>query len=123
MRTRAALAVTLAAAAGLALAEGPGSRIRTTAEVPQPTTLATPQAKEAGPSCERLSGERRDRCLAELRQAGIERRPSGPEATGMGAGAGSGATTGTTRGARLAPGTPPRAPRHLPGRRRSAGFH
>ena len=106
MRARAALAVTLAAAAGLALAEGPGSRIRTTAEVPQPTTLATPQAKEAGPSCERVSGERRERCLAELRQAGIERRPSGPEATGMGSGAGSGATTGTIGGASLAPGTP-----------------
>ena len=106
MRARAALAVTFAAAAGLALAEGPGSRIRTTAEVPQPTTLATPQAKEAGPTCERLSGARRDRCLAELRQAGIERRPSGSEATGMGSGAGSGATTGTTGGASLAPGTP-----------------
>src|SRR5918911_3888363 len=104
MSARAALAFTLAAAAGLALAEGPGSRIRTTAEVPQPTTLATPQAKEAGPSCERLNGERRQRCLEELKQAGIERRPSGPEATGMGSGAGSSATTGTTGGASAGPG-------------------
>src|SRR2546423_13403042 len=113
MSARAALAVTLAAAAGLALAEGPGSRIRTTAEVPQPTTLATPQAREAGPSCERLSGERRERCLAELRQAGIERRPRGPEASGLGGGAGSGAANGHTGGARPAPGAPRRAGRQL----------
>jgi hypothetical protein len=106
MSAKLAFAVTFAAAAGVALAEGPGTRIRTTAEVPQPMTLATPQAKEAGPSCERLSGERRERCLAELKQAGIERRPSGPEATGMGSGAGSGGTTGTSGGASLAPGTP-----------------
>jgi hypothetical protein len=106
MSARLALSVTLAAAAGLALAEGPGTRLRTTAEVPQSTTLATPQAKAPSPSCERLSGERRDRCLAELRQAGIERRPSGPEATGMGSGAGSSATTGTTGGASVGPGAP-----------------
>ena len=90
---------------GLALAEGPGTRLRTTPEVPQPMSLAAPEAKEADSSCERLRGEQRARCLEELRQAGIERRVTGPEATGMGSGASSGTTSGTTGGPNVGPGT------------------
>jgi len=98
--------VGLAMATGLAHAEGPGTRLRTTPEVPQPMSLAAPDAKDAGISCERLRDERRARCLEELRQAGIERRVIGPEATGMGSGAGSGTTTGSTSGPSVGPGAP-----------------
>ena len=96
----------LAMTAGLALAEGPGTRLRTTPEVPQPMSLAAPEAKDAGISCERLRGERRARCEEELRRAGIERRVVGPEATGMGSGASSGTTSGTTGGPSVGPGAP-----------------
>jgi hypothetical protein len=96
----------LAMTTALALAEGPGTRLRTTPEVPQPSTLAAPAAKDAGISCERLRGERRARCLEELRQAGIERRVVGPEATGMGSGASSGTTSETTGGPSAGPGAP-----------------
>jgi hypothetical protein len=100
------VAVALVFVSGWALAEGPGSRIRTTPEVPQPMSLAAPDAKDAGPSCERLRDEQRERCRQELRQAGIERKGSGPEATGMGSGASSGLTSGTTGGPSLGPGAP-----------------
>lgn len=69
-------------------------------------SLAAPEAKDAGPSCERLRGERRDRCVEELRRAGIERRPSGPESTGMGSGAGSAPTAGAPGAATTGPGGP-----------------
>ena len=106
MNRHALFVLPLVTAAWAAFAEGPGTRLRTTPEVPQPTTLATPEAKDAGAACQRLNGERRARCLAELRQAGIERRPSGPEATGMGSAAGVGATSGTSGGPSLGPGAP-----------------
>ena len=96
----------LAVTPALALAEGPGTRLRTTPEVPQPMSLAAPEAKDAGAACERLRGERRNRCLEELRQAGIERRVIGPEATGMGSGASSGLSPGMTGGPSLGPGAP-----------------
>ena len=100
------LAFALVVAVSTALAEGPGTRIRTTPEVPQPTTLATPDARDTGADCERLRDKQRERCLQELRQAGIERKGSGPEATGMGSGASSGLTSGTTGGPSLGPGAP-----------------
>jgi len=106
MATRLCLSCVFALASGLALAEGPGTRLRTTPEVPQPMSLAAPEAKDAGASCERLRGERRARCLEELRQAGIERRSVGPESTGMGSGASSGTATGTTGAPSLGPGAP-----------------
>ena len=69
-------------------------------------SLAAPEAKDAGASCERLRGDRRARCLEELRQAGLERRPVGPESTGMSSGASSGTATGTTGAPSLGPGAP-----------------
>ena len=69
-------------------------------------SLAAPEAKDAGASCERLRGERRARCLEELRQAGIEHRSVGPESIGMGSGASSGTATGTNGAPNLGPGTP-----------------
>lgn len=77
-----------------ALAEGPGSRIGTTPDVPAPPPTSTQEVKR----CESFSGERKERCLREMRAAaGL--RSSGPEATGMGSGAGAGAASGTTGGA------------------------
>ena len=77
------------------LAEGPGSRIGTTPDVPAvPPATSTKDGKR----CETFSGQRKERCLREMRAAaGL--RSSGPEATGMGSGAGSGAASGTTGGA------------------------
>jgi hypothetical protein len=103
-RTLALLAVMLVIPAH---AEGPGTRLRTTPEVPQAVPpIATPTA-DAIKSCERLDGERRERCLARLAEAQPGRRSSGPEATGMGSGAGVGATSGTSGNA----GTGASAPR------------
>ncbi|MFN2646362.1 MAG: hypothetical protein ABR570_15345 [Burkholderiales bacterium] len=101
-----AVALGVGLSSGSALAEGPGTRLRTTPEVPQPRTLATPQAQDAGNACERLKDERRERCLAELRNAGIERRPIGPGSVGASSGAGTRATTGTAGGASLGSGAP-----------------
>jgi hypothetical protein len=106
MAVRLLLACAFAVVVRPALAEGPGTRLRTTPEVPQPMSLAAPEARDAGPSCERLRGERRDRCIEELRRAGIERRSSGPESTGMGSGAGSGRTTGAAGARAVGPSSP-----------------
>jgi len=102
------LVVSLAFVALAASAEGPGSRIRTTPEIPQAMELSHPPAplNQARP-CEGLRGEARERCLRQPRETDVERGPSGPEATGMGSGAGAGATTGTSGGAGFG-GTAPR---------------
>lgn len=82
-----------------AAAEGPGSRIRTTPEVPQtmgsvPADVPRAEARR----CDGLQGERLAQCRVDSRrEADAERKSSGPEATGMGSGAG--ATSGTTGGA------------------------
>jgi len=89
-----ALALGAALTASIAWADGPGSRIRSSPEVPQALTQSTPgdQAK----LCERLRGERRKRCLLALRDAATPHGSNGPEATGTGSGP---ATTGISGGA------------------------
>jgi hypothetical protein len=69
-------------------------------------SLAAPEAKDAGPSCERLRGERHDRCVEELRRAGIERQAGGPESTGMGSGAGSAPRAGAPGNSTAGPSGP-----------------
>src|SRR2546422_5369046 len=102
------LAIGLAFVALAASAEGPGSRIRTTPEIPQAMELSHPSAPlNQARSCEGLRGEARERCLRQPREADAERRSSGPEAIGMGSGAGAGATSGTSGGAGFG-GTAPR---------------
>jgi len=103
--------ISIAAALGPALvalaasAEGPGTRLRTTPEIPQAMELSQPpMPKSAAKPCEGLGGEARERCLGQPRGADVERRSSAPEATGMGSGAG--ATSGTNSSA--AGGTAPR---------------
>ena len=94
MKTIAALA--LLAATVCAYAEGPGSRIRTTPEVPR---LPDVSDQQDATRCERLRGDERDHCLREHdKRAPATSKPSGPETTGMGSGAGSGVTTGTSGG-------------------------
>ena len=82
-----------------AAAEGPGSRIRTTPEVPQAMGFAPAEVpRTEARRCDGLQGERLAQCRADnRREVGAERKSSGPEATGMGSGAG--ATSGTTGGA------------------------
>jgi hypothetical protein len=87
-----------------AWAEGPGTRIRTTPEIPQAMELSLPPAPlNPAKPCDGLRGDARERCLRQPRETDVERRSSGPEATGMGSGAGAGATSGTSVG-----GTAPR---------------
>ena len=90
------LAVGLAFVALVASAEGPGTRIRTTPEIPQAMELSQPPVPSSpARQCDGLRGEVRERCLRQPREADAERRSSGPEATGMGSGAGAGAASGT----------------------------
>jgi hypothetical protein len=82
-----------------ALAEGPGSRLRTTPEIPPPaTSTPAPGASEEQKRCDALSREQKENCLVQLRSGAPGRGSSGPEATGMGSGAGSSAASGTTGG-------------------------
>lgn len=95
---RTLLAFSLLAYAAGALAEGPGTRIRsgTTVQIP---SLA-PQVAEQ--RCERVSGAERERCLREMKlreeAADQKSKASGAETTGMSSGAASGGSTGTSGG-------------------------
>ena len=100
---------TLAFAVLTAAAEGPGSRIRTTPEVPQAMGSAPVEMPRTDPRrCDGLQGERLTLCQAEgRREADAERKLSGPEATGMASGAGASVTSGTS-GAAASGGLAPR---------------
>ena len=94
---RALFFITLLAITPAALAEGPGSRIRTTPALPQP---AGPVDKDVQ-RCESMDGVQKERCQRALRSAtrGAERAPHegpGPESPGPGGNAGSGATSGAS---------------------------
>lgn len=94
--------VALLGMAAMAIADGPGTRIRATPAPPQP---AGPIDRDLQ-RCESMAGEQKERCLRALRSA--ENSPSraphqgpspgrpGPEATGGGSNAGTGATSGTS---------------------------
>jgi hypothetical protein len=91
------LFVSLLGIAAVAIAEGPGSRIRTTPAPPQP---AGPVDKDLQ-RCESMDAVQKERCLRALRSAtrGAERAPHegpGPESPGPGGSAGTGATSGAT---------------------------
>ena len=94
---RALLFVTLVAITTAAVAEGPGSRIRTTPAPPQPAGAADKDAQR----CESMDAAQKDRCMRALRSVtrGAERAPHegpGPESPGPGSNAGTGATSGAT---------------------------
>lgn len=83
----------------LALADGPGTRLRTGPGAAQPIGPIERDAQR----CDALQGQAKERCMRELRaaMAGPQRAPHegpGPEAIG-GTTAGSGASGGTTGGA------------------------
>jgi hypothetical protein len=93
------LFIILFGAAAVAVADGPGSRIRATPEPAQPAG-AGPVDKDLQ-RCEAMSGEEKERCLRALRSAprGVERAPHegpGPQSPGPGANSGTGATSGAT---------------------------
>ena len=94
------LGTLLALFALAAAAEGPGSRIRTTPEVPQTMGFAPADVpRTEARRCDGLQGERLTECRADNRPADAERRSTAPGATGMGSGAGAGPASGTTGGA------------------------
>ena len=80
------------------LAEGPGSQLRSTPEIPQATPMPTNPVRQDQKRCETLPTEQRQQCLAELRAAPTA-RPNGPDSIGGGAGAATGTSSGTTGGA------------------------
>jgi len=88
----------LAIFSGVAMAEGPGSQLRSTPEIPQATPMPTNPVRQDQKRCETLPAEQRQQCLAELRAAPTA-RPNGPDSIGGGAGAATGANSGTTGGA------------------------
>ena len=94
--------VMLLGAAAVAIADGPGTRIRATPALPQPIGPADRDFQR----CESMSGEQKERCLRALgaaensasrapHQGPSPERP-GPEATGGGSNAGTGASSGTS---------------------------
>jgi len=64
------LVVLLLAIPGFASAEGPGTRIRSSSQLPQPPQTVPRDASDA---CARLKGEAHKRCLAQVRGS----RPDG----------------------------------------------
>jgi hypothetical protein len=93
---RSVLAISLVFIAHLACAEGPGSRLRSTPEVPQPPAKSDSTARDPAKACAELGGERRTRCLAQVRNSPTPLGSNGPPATGMGSGA---VSTGMAGGA------------------------
>lgn len=104
MRAIAVLALGVLSAS--ALADGPGTRLRTGPGPGQPTGPVERDAQR----CDEMRGEAKERCLRELRAAvrGPSRDPHegpGPEALG-GTPAGTGATSGTAGGSSVGAGAP-----------------
>lgn len=93
--------VALLGMAAVAIADGPGTRIRATPAPPQPAGAIDRDQQR----CESMAGEQKERCLRALRSAenstpraphaGPSPERPGPEATGGGSSAGTGATSGT----------------------------
>lgn len=90
--TRLLIALLLALSTSPAMAEGPGTRIRSGSQLPQPPLIA-PRTPDA---CARLQGAERERCIHNERRPAQTGPNRGPGSTGMGAGASS--TSGTTGG-------------------------
>jgi hypothetical protein len=99
-----ALAVVAMVVSSTAYAEGPGTRIRTTPEVPRAPDVSDKQDVKR---CDALRGDERDRCLRDhgARSPATE-KSGGPETTGMGSGAGAGANAGTSGGASFGSASP-----------------
>ena len=85
--------------AAVAVADGPGSRIRATPGPPQPGGAG--RLDRDLQRCEAMSGAQKERCLRALRAAerDVQRAPHegpGPESPGPSANSGTGATSGAT---------------------------
>jgi hypothetical protein len=90
------LALGLAFVAHLACAEGPGSRLRSTPQVPQPPAQSDSTVSDAAKACADVRPEERARCLAQVRNPATPLGSNGAPATGMGSGA---VSTGMAGGA------------------------
>jgi len=106
---RSTLILALLALVPPALAQGPGTQIRATPQVPFGQLDLRQDAAERTTRCDRLQNEDlRQRCLAEAREAAAERTPVGPSSVGgSSAGAGSTSNAGTS-GTASAGGSAPR---------------
>jgi len=93
---RFAVALAFALITELAFAEGPGSRLRSTPEVPQPPAQSDSTTTNPAKACADVRPEERARCLAQVRNAPTPLGSNGPAATGMGTGA---VSTGMAGGA------------------------
>jgi hypothetical protein len=101
--TRLLIALLLALSASPAAAEGPGTRIRSSSDLPR---LLESLPRDPASPCARLQGAARQRCLDEARKPVETGRASGPEGTGIGSGAGSGASGGASGAASSGAGAP-----------------
>ncbi len=91
-----ALPLALSAASwfpGSVMAEGPGTRIRSSSELPR---LLESLPRDPANPCARLRGAAMQRCLDEERKPVATGRRSGPESTGMGSGAGATPSSGSS---------------------------
>jgi hypothetical protein len=101
-----ALPLVLSAASwfpGLVMAEGPGTRIRSSSDLPR---LLESLPRDPANPCARLQGAARQRCLDEERKPVETGRRSGPESTGMGSAGGSSASSGSSGAASIGAGAP-----------------
>lgn len=88
---------------GTALAEGPGTRIRSGSDLPR---LLESLPRDPANPCARFQGTARQRCLDEERKPVETGRRTGPQSTGTGSGAGSTAPSGSRGGASFGAGAP-----------------
>lgn len=89
---------------GAALAEGPGTRIRSSAQIPRPPQSLAPERQDA---CARLREEAaRARCLEEARRPVRTGDVPGPGSVSGASGAGSGSSSGTGGAGSLGAGAP-----------------
>lgn len=92
------------ALSGAALAEGPGTRIRSSSQIPRPPQSLAPEKEDA---CARLQEEdARTRCLQESRRPVQTGDVPGPGSVSGSSGAGSSSSSGTTGAGSLGAGAP-----------------
>ena len=96
------LALAISFAIAVASAEGPGTRLRSTPEVPSPAEISRPpEPAQRLKACEALRADARELCLRQNREPAADGGTSGAQSTGMGQAAspGNSATSSAAMGA------------------------
>jgi hypothetical protein len=99
--TRLLIALLLALSASPTLAEGPGTRIRSGSQLPQPPIL-----QRAPDACARLHGAERERCIQNERRPAPAGNVPGPGSVSGTSGARSSSASGTSGASPLGAGVP-----------------